>query len=311
MILQPMLALGIAAMAFSAQAAPVILDTDIGDDIDDTWAVAMLLKMPELDVRLITVASDDTPRKTRLLAKTLQSLGRADIPIGAGPKTSSRELRLEAWLGGYELESYPGVVHEDGVQALIDVIMGSEDEVVLITIGPMTNVAAALEREPRIAERARVISMAGSVDVGYLDAPKPAPEWNVLVNPEAAQRVFAAPWEITLAPLDICGNLRLEGERYLSVHAADTKAAKTVIDCYETWPLREGHPEDASSILFDTVAIYLAKSTEWVEMETIPLAVTDDAFTRRDVESGRPVHCAMAWKDEAAFKDYLVALLTE
>ena len=63
---------------------PVILDTDIGTDIDDTWALAFLLKCPELDVKLITTASGDTFERAKIVAKILEIAGRTDIPIGLG-----------------------------------------------------------------------------------------------------------------------------------------------------------------------------------------------------------------------------------
>lgn len=64
---------------------PVILDTDIGGDIDDTWALGLLLKCPEFDVKLITTSTDNTPLKAKLVAKFLEIVGRTDIPIGIGP----------------------------------------------------------------------------------------------------------------------------------------------------------------------------------------------------------------------------------
>ena len=190
---------------------PVILDTDLGDDIDDTWALAMLLGCPEISLKLIVTASDDTPAKTRLVAKILERVGRADIPIGTGAKTSDHPLNQAAWLGDYQLKDYGGEVHEDGIQAMIDFIAASKDPVTLLVIGPQTNLKAALERDPAIAEKARVVTMAGSVDIGYDGKPGRAAEYNVVKDVAAAKVVFAAPWEITMAPLDCCGTLRLSG----------------------------------------------------------------------------------------------------
>ena len=172
----------------------VILDTDVGDDIDDTWAVGMLLGSPQLDMRLIVTASDDTPTKTRLLAKILEKMGRTDVPIGTGVKNSDNKIHQAKWLQDYDLKNYPGKVHEDGVAAMIDVIMGAERPVTLIVIGPQTNIKEALRREPRIAEKARVVSMAGSVEIGYGGKPGRQPEWNVVKDVEAARAVYAAPW---------------------------------------------------------------------------------------------------------------------
>ena len=102
--------------AFAGQAAPVpvILDTDIGDDIDDTWALAMLLGCPEVDLKLIVTASDDTQKKTRLVAKILERIGRTDVPIGTGVKTSDQPIHQEKWLGDYRLDAYKGHVLADG-----------------------------------------------------------------------------------------------------------------------------------------------------------------------------------------------------
>ena len=72
---------------------PVILDTDIGLDIDDTWALGLLLKSPEIDVKLITASSDNTTVKAQLVAKFLERVGRTDIPIGIGLEENRKNCR--------------------------------------------------------------------------------------------------------------------------------------------------------------------------------------------------------------------------
>jgi inosine-uridine nucleoside N-ribohydrolase len=287
---------------------PVILDTDIGDDIDDTWALAMILGSPQLDLKLITTAFHNTPEKTRLVAKILDRVGRTEIPIGTGPKTGDNPLNQAKWLGDYELKAYPGKVHEDGVQALIDAIHASPEPITLIVIGAQTNIAEALKRDPSIAEKARVVAMAGSVRVGYEGADKPAAEWNVVCDPKAAQAVLAAPWEVTIAPLDICGTLRLAGADYARVAESDSPLAKVVIENYEQWSNRSHHPKDSSSVLYDTAAVYLAFDTAHAQMEDIKLSVTDKGETVID-EAGRVVHVGTGWKDEGAFKELLIKAL--
>jgi hypothetical protein len=135
---------------------PVILDTDIGDDIDDTWALALLLKSPELDLKLVVGDYGEAPYRARLLAKLLERAGRTNVPVGIGLDIAPRgDGRQAAWVKDYNLQSYPGKVHADGVQAIIDTIMSSPQPVTLICIGPVPNIAEALKREPRIAEHAR------------------------------------------------------------------------------------------------------------------------------------------------------------
>ena len=90
---------------------PVILDTDIGSDIDDTWALAMLLKSPELDVKLVVSDTGDTTYRSRVIAKLLEVAGRTDVPVGVGSRFDSpRAYPQESWVKDYDLGDYPGPV---------------------------------------------------------------------------------------------------------------------------------------------------------------------------------------------------------
>src|SRR6187455_2745598 len=109
---------------------PVILDTDIGSDIDDTWALIMMLNSPELDVKLIVTAHRDTTYRAKIVAKLLETAGRTDIPIAIGIQTPEWEgLAQASWVTDYELEAYPGTLYRDGISALIDTIMNSDEQV--------------------------------------------------------------------------------------------------------------------------------------------------------------------------------------
>jgi hypothetical protein len=175
------------------------------------------------------------------------------------------------------------------------------------------NIAEALRRAPRIAERARFVGMHGAVRVGYLPGSPPRPEYNVLADVEAARTVFAAHWDKTITPVDTCGTVVLRGEAYtrFAAHAQarpDSLAA-AVLETYRLWlPAVGRNPErwrDRSTVLFDTVAVYLAFSEAGLEMETLNLAVRDDGLTAID-PAGDPVRIAAAWTDYAAFEALLV-----
>ena len=88
---------------------PVILDTDIGTDIDDTWALAMMLNSPELDIKLITSATLDTYERAKIIARILEIAGWTDIPIGIGIKKDEKPLPQSPWVADYDLNSYPGI----------------------------------------------------------------------------------------------------------------------------------------------------------------------------------------------------------
>jgi len=296
-------------IAAAAAPVPVILDTDLGDDIDDTWALGMLLGSPRVDLKLVVTASDDTVKKTRLVAKILEAMGRADVPLGQGVKTSDNAIHQEKWLGDYQLAQFKGKVFEDGVQAMIDCIRQSPQPITLVVIGPQTNIQEALKRAPDIAEKARVVAMAGSVEIGYNGKKGVDPEWNVFKDIPAARAVFAASWDITIAPLDSCGTMILCGERFAKVEDAKDPKAATVTANYRDWAHYDKHPKGQSSVLFDTVAAYLAFDEVWCEMKTVKLVIDDKGVTKPS-EDGRPVHCAMGWKNRDAFEDLLVRALT-
>jgi len=299
---------------------PVILDTDIGDDIDDTWALTMMLKSPELDVKLVVSDVGNTTYRAKIIAKMLEIAGRTDVCVGVGVHQSDQTGRQAAWVSDYGLSNYPGTVHEDGVGALIDTIMSSSQPITLICIGPVPNIAVALEREPRIAERARFVGMHGSIRRGYGGSEKVSAEYNVRADAKACQKVFNAPWEMTITPLDTCGVVQLKGEKYRTVRDCEEPLVQAMIENYRIWwgaicsdPNRnipEDRAEKESSTLFDTVAIYLAFSEELLVMEELGVCVTDDGYTVID-DNAKRIRCATEWKDLSAFEDFLVARLTE
>ena len=289
---------------------PVILDTDIGSDIDDTWALGLLLKSPELDLKLVTTVTQDTSYRAKIAAKLLEISGRTSVDVGLGPRESETLGPQGAWVMDYDLASYPGKIHDDGIDAIVNTIQDSPEPVTIITIGPLTNIALALEKEPEIARKARVVGMLGSVRLGYNGSPGPAHEYNVVQDVDACRAIFAAPWDITITPLDTCGTVILSGNQYAAITGSDDPLPTAIIENYETWAFAHGNTKllDKSSVLFDTVAVYLALAEDFTEMETLDLAISDEGMTNID-ETGRPVRCAMAWYKKDAYLDWLVRRL--
>jgi inosine-uridine nucleoside N-ribohydrolase len=260
----------------SGKKIPVILDTDIGSDIDDTWALVMLLKSPELDVKLIVSDTGNTTYRAKIAAKMLEAANRTEIPVGVGIHQNDKLDRQQEWVESYNLSSYPGIVYEDGVQAIIDTIINSPQPMTLVCIGPVPNIAAALEREPRIAEHARFVGMHGCIrksPFGYSGKSSGVvAEYNVCTEPKALLENYGV-W--------------LKNRQ-------------------ENWREQFG---SQSSILFDTVAVYLAFSEELLVMEKLVVRVTDDGYTVID-NNARTVNCAMEWRSLPAFESLLVERLT-
>jgi inosine-uridine nucleoside N-ribohydrolase len=151
-----------------ARAEKVIIDTDIGDDIDDAFAVALALRSPELEILGITTTFGDTESRARLLDRLLGEAGRADIPVAAGPptapKTTFTQLRY-AQGGRFARASHPDAIH-----FLLDEIRRNPGEVTLLAIGPLVNVGAAMDKDADTFRKLkRVVMMGGSIYRGYGD----------------------------------------------------------------------------------------------------------------------------------------------
>ena len=207
---------------------------------------------------------------------------------------------------------------EDGVQALVDTVRASKEPMTLIAIGPAPTLRAALEREPRIAEKLRLVGMFGSLREGYAEGSRPEPEWNVKADPEAARTLLGAAWaDAIVTPLDTCGRVRLEGERYARVARLQGSAGPGADRELPLWcPRADWCANDSrnvalkSTTLFDTVAVYLAFAQELVTVERLGVRVGDDGMTGIDPAAGRHLAYATSWKNLKAFEDLLTARLS-
>jgi inosine-uridine nucleoside N-ribohydrolase len=180
---------------------PIIVDTDLGDDIDDTWALAFLLSLPQYaKILLISTSGKGNHRKrAAIICKICQRAGRDEIPIVCGIDQSyGVELAQLSWLNEPAdniLNSYSNFINNTtAAEHLVHTIMQSKYPVTIMAIGPMYNIAAALNIEPDIANRAHFVSMAGSIYKGYGNSEKPAAEFNIAGATDSAKIVFKAKW---------------------------------------------------------------------------------------------------------------------
>jgi inosine-uridine nucleoside N-ribohydrolase len=312
----PRFAAVLALSAVSAAArTPVVLDTDIGTDIDDTWALAQSLRSPELDLKLVLTDTGDARYRAAIAAKLLEAAGRTEVAVGLGRDFGpmpEADRNQAPWLSGYELSKYPGRVESDGVGALIELVLKSPEPVTVIAIGPVPTLAAALQREPRLAARCRFVGMHGSFALGY-GGGAPSAESNVRVDPAALRTVLAAPWQdILLTPLDTCGLVSLNGANYRPVWAAapTDPLVRAVIENYCLFAPRVSWMKcdffaTRSTTLFDCVAVYLAYDEKLVDTETVRFRITDDGFTVRDPAGPLQARVALRWKDRAGFEAHL------
>jgi inosine-uridine nucleoside N-ribohydrolase len=262
---------------------------------------------------LVSTVSHDTEYRSRIVAKFLQTIERHDIPVGIGISTSSKMGAQQSWVHGYNLKKYPGIVHDDAVKAIADIILRTGEKITIICIGAFTNIAALLRRYPGIERNIRIVAMCGSIYQNIEGQSVPIPECNIVEDVSAAQAVFGRDIDITIAPVDVCRSAKLTGDDYAAVKNSSFPIPKMIMEQYQNWtvchPELNGCPEQYSSILWDTVAAHMAMSTEFLGLETLGIRIDEKGYTRIDA-AAKPVQCALRWTNLAAFKKRLVKTLT-
>lgn len=146
---------------------PVIIDTDIGGDIDDTWALVFALLREEFDIKLITTVLGDPAYRAKLIAKLNECCGRGEIALGFGKSSDAKPGCQYEWVKDYSLSDYKGKIYDDGIDAMIEIVKQSEETVTIIALGPCSNLAEAAKRYPEIGSKVRVVGVFGAIRVGY------------------------------------------------------------------------------------------------------------------------------------------------
>ena len=277
-----------------------ILDTDIGDDIDDAFALALALRSPELRLLGIETAFGDTDLRARLVDRYLNAVGRFDIPVLAGLSTPRAE--------GFSQASYarqrPARKHRDAVEFLLGQIRAHPDQITLIAIGPLTNIGAAMQRDPTTFRKLkRVVMMGGSVYHGYRggngEPGPPDAEWNIRCDPAAARALFASGVPVFAMPLDST-QIRLALPELGRILAHGSPLTDQLTLLYHQWT---GTKEWRPPTLYDPVAVTYAIRPELCPATPMRLEVDDQGFTRQ--VNGQPNVQVCLHSDEKGFLELL------
>src|ERR1700716_2056324 len=220
--ISPVVAIALLLLAASPASAAkkIIFDTDPGTD--DAMALMLALNSPELDVRAITVVPGNVTAAMGLenALRMVSLANRCDIPVAAGAQHPlfQKLFTAEFWhgkngLGNIELPpSKCKVDSRFGPDLIIQLVHASPHEITLVPVGPLTNIALAVEKDPSIVPLVKeVILMGGSISGGNVNA---AAEANMYNDPEAAQIVFQAGWTFSMVGLEF-GNKALFTHKYL------------------------------------------------------------------------------------------------
>lgn len=258
-----LLAVTMATCAIAAQdPIPVILDTDIGDDIDDALALAFALQSPELDVRAIITVLQHRERRADLVWKILQLYGRTDIAVGMGaeqplvtpPRTG--KVRQTDALGPED--RMPEAARRNGVQLLIETCLRSPRKLTLVAYGPLTNLALALKAEPGLARHIERLVLMNGV---YF---RPGLEYNTVRDPEAAAIVFGSGLPVVAVGLDVTMQCRLDANDMERLDKSSLATVKFLRELIRIW--QEGRPE-RRPVLHDPLAVAVTFRPELVKLE--------------------------------------------
>lgn len=257
--------------AFAAQRpTPIVLDTDIGGDIDDAFALALILRSPELGLRAVTTVSGDTAARARLAAKMLAVTGRTGIPVAAGVPGAPMDSPQTRWADSF---SSPDLVSEGAVALMRSEIDRAPGRIDLVAIGPLTNVAALLKQYPEEGKKIHaIVLMGGSIRRGYYPGSGPTAEYNIAADAAASQTVFTAGVPIVMAPLDVTARLQLEQpnlDRLFALHTPLTDALQAL---YQLW----GQPVPT---LHDPMAVSLLLDPKLCARQTLAISITDKGMT--------------------------------
>jgi purine nucleosidase len=258
----------------ATQKTKIILDTDIGDDVDDAFALGLALQSPELEVVGVTTAWGDTALRARMVRRMFLETGNAEIPVAEGIGTKSRANFSQArWA-----ERGPDGPKMDGVDFLLKAIGNNPGQITLVAIGPLTNVGAAIERDPAAFRKVkRVVLMGGSVrkgyaDMGYEPDRGPQPEYNILSDVRAAQKLFSSGVPIFMMPLDST-LLKLDELKRDLLFKQGTPLTDALTLLYH-------ESERPSPTLFDAMAVAYVIAPELCPATKLHIEVDEDGSTR-------------------------------
>ena len=308
----------------------IILDTDIGGDVDDAIALSLAMRSPEIHLALVTTVHADTILRARVARKLLQLDGHGEVPVAAGcdrPLLRRSAPQMDGHEGrGLLVDERDGLPIAEGhaIDYIIKLIMASPEPPTLVTIGPLTNIALAIIKEPAIIQRVAEVVIMGdyvypAVVGGQVLGVKA--DYNLVCDPEATQLVLEAGWPIVLVPIEITTRVWFDDgdrARLRSAGTPLTDALSTQIDIWldvlkqalsqpSSWP-----QEAARAFLHDPLALATAFCRRFVTLTPMHIRVhIEDGVPRTLPDPLKSPNMLVATEvDAPAFRRFLLERLT-
>ncbi len=278
----------------------VILDTDIGDDVDDAFALALAVKSPELKVLGVMTTFGDTEARAKIADRFLGEMGRGEIPVLAGKATATKNPMSQRKYGdGGHFAKAP---HGDAVEFLLNEIRKYPGEITLVAIGPLMNVGAAIDKDAETFRKLkRVVLMGGSMrrgygDLGYTAPVPPMPEWNILNDVGSAQKLFAAGVPLYVMPLDST-QLKLDEVKRAFLFSQGKAVTDQLAVLYHLWG-------QETPTLFDPMTVVFVLRPELCPVTEMHIRVDEKGYTREEPGAANAQVCLES-NAEDFFRFYL------
>jgi purine nucleosidase len=297
-------------------ATPLILDTDIGTDVDDALALAFALRHPDIDLAAVTTVSGDVTRRAHIASKLLRLAGRDDIEVAAGlgepPGGRGASMGHEGE-GLLETGEEPPISDRGAVELLVE-LAATGPRYELATVGMQTNVAAAVERDQGFAGRVARMAVMGGVFKPIVSddvAIPPSEDHNLVVDGSAAVRALNSGIPLLYVPLDVTVETFLARSHVEALRSGDElcRALAALVDVWA--PIlhrftRGRMPADHVAVMHDplTVAALVDRSVVTTEVMPVTVALHGGAVrTFVDPVEGRPAEVVTS-VEARAFADF-------
>jgi inosine-uridine nucleoside N-ribohydrolase len=278
---------------------PVIIDTDVGDDIDDAFALAIALQDPRLDVIGITTAWGDTRTRTLLVRRLLATLGRQNVVVAQGPATpNTTPFTQKKWAMG-AADTAPAA---DAIEFIRDQVRKRPGEITLIALAPLSNIEALQRRDPEAIRKLRqVVLMGGSIYAGYnlggaIPVAQPHAEYNVVSAPQGLRILLESRIPVKMFPLDST-QIKFDEVRRDRLFAYGSPASDALALLYHQWRLLNAWGQ-ATPTLFDAVPVTSLLQPSACPLTTLRITVDEHGYTRPT--AGEPNVAACLAVDETA-----------
>jgi purine nucleosidase len=256
----------------------IIIDTDIGDDIDDAFALAFAANSEELEIVGVTTVFKNSDKRARMCAALFNSLGNPNIPIYAGidkplaapfiNRANDRWTDTGEFIPCQYLPEFDDFSYEKqpAVDFLIEAIRKSPGQITLVPIGPLTNIAAAFRKAPDIIGIVKeIVLMGGCFEREFS-------EWNILCDPEAAKIVFTSGASVKAVGLDVTMRCKLNDSLMAEFRELSSQSCKLITTLMNKW---FAHYQFDHPVLHDPLTIGTLVSGGLVEFTraqvTVPL----------------------------------------